>query len=320
MVYETLLGCSALIILLLGISSVSAASDWKEKCQKQDQGMPFEGLCELLGLINGLETSLNGISEEIGLLTTKLSDSESRIRTLEGEVHTIMKVQPGQCPEGQYVVGIDTKGNILCAQFCQPGLSNCNGVCVNLLTDPENCGACGHSCPPGYQCIAGQCSEAAYCWDGLKNGQETDVDCGGTCPQCSNGRACLCDADCRDGICRADGICAPFPCQPPFTNCAGTCVTLQTDPENCGACGSICPAGSLCINGECTIDSDGDGRIDTVDNCPRSRNPDHLDADRDGLGDVCDNCPEIFNPDQMDRDGDRVGDLCDEYPYDHTRW
>jgi hypothetical protein len=87
------------------------------------------------------------------------------------------------------------------------------------------------------------------------------------------------------------------------------------------------------------IDSDGDGFIDVVDNCPAIYNPGQEDADVDGLGDVCDdctdtdgdgygdpgyaantcpedNCPDIYNPDQtIDTDGDGAGDICDICPY-----
>jgi len=49
-----------------------------------------------------------------------------------------------------------------------------------------------------------------------------------------------------------------------------------------------------------SVDSDSDGVVDFVDNCPLISNPDQLDLDGDNIGDVCDNC--------TDADGDGLGD------------
>ncbi len=57
-------------------------------------------------------------------------------------------------------------------------------------------------------------------------------------------------------------------------------------------------------------DSDGDGVIDLLDNCPQVSNTDQLDRDADTVGDVCDNCPKNFNRLQGDFDGDGNGDEC----------
>lgn len=61
-------------------------------------------------------------------------------------------------------------------------------------------------------------------------------------------------------------------------------------------------------------DRDGDGIVDTLDNCASVANPDQRDSDGDGVGDVCDNCPSDFNPAQSDVNGDGVGDVCDGGP------
>ena len=77
-------------------------------------------------------------------------------------------------------------------------------------------------------------------------------------------------------------------------------------------------------------DKDGDGIVNTADNCPARANasqrdcdadgagdtcdPDFIDSDRDGLGDACDNCPTTPNPSQADADGDGIGDACDVCP------
>lgn len=67
---------------------------------------------------------------------------------------------------------------------------------------------------------------------------------------------------------------------------------------------------------DCTlsVDTDGDGVYDSVDNCPDVQNADQADADGDGIGDVCDS-PECGNGvkegDEECDDGDtRSGDGC----------
>jgi hypothetical protein len=82
-------------------------------------------------------------------------------------------------------------------------------------------------------------------------------------------------------------------------------------------------------------DDDGDGVLNSVDNCPSAPNPDQLNSDDDTLGDACDafpndpdndidgdgiggdldNCPSAPNPDQLNSDDDTLGDACDPTPH-----
>lgn len=72
---------------------------------------------------------------------------------------------------------------------------------------------------------------APTCTDTLKNGAETDVDCGGgACPACATGKACALASDCTSGECTGS-VCQPPPPVPCTTN------------ADCAA-GSYCELGS----------------------------------------------------------------------------
>lgn len=99
------------------------------------------------------------------------------------------------------------------------------------------------------------------------------------------------------------------------------CTNTSIDADNCGSCGNACTSGFSCSKGKCvqkfsTVitlsgDSDSDGVLNAVDNCPSVKNADQYDYDSDGIGDDCDNCMIAANANQTDTDKDRIGDACD---------
>jgi hypothetical protein len=92
-----------------------------------------------------------------------------------------------------------------------------------------------------------------------------------------------------------------------------------TPKEQGGGCGCGCGCGcsvwvAYTDDGKTlayTDDADGDGKGDSVDNCPFASNRDQLDSDGDGVGSSCDNCSGASNFSQLDTDGDGQGDTCD---------
>ena len=101
------------------------------------------------------------------------------------------------------------------SNICQPATGAT--FCANLATETANCGACGNVCPvPGNggttSCVAGVCQ-----------------------PSCGGGTKALCNA--------AGTSTAGLPTL--------SCTDTATDPDNCGACGTICPANEVCQAGAC---------------------------------------------------------------------
>ena len=56
---------------------------------------------------------------------------------------------------------------------------------------------------------------------------------------------------------------------------------------------------------------DGDGKSNSIDNCPEKPNASQKDDDGDKVGNACDLCPAVSSSDNGDPDGDGKGNPCD---------
>lgn len=72
----------------------------------------------------------------------------------------------------------------------------CTGRCTDVLTDPVNCGGCGHACGQSEVCMAGTC--AANCGGGTSpcmgkcvDLQSDPANCGACASVCAMGAACV---------------------------------------------------------------------------------------------------------------------------------
>jgi hypothetical protein len=85
---------------------------------------------------------------------------------------------------------------------------------------------------------------SSSCGDGMRNGGETDVDCGGPCPPCADGKACIVQNDCQSRVC-TNNLCRAPTCNDGVKN------GNETDVD-CG--GGTCPD---CAYGQsCAVDAD----------------------------------------------------------------
>lgn len=110
-------------------------------------------------------------------------------------------------------------------------------------------------CTRGEDCESGICDTAmgtcapARCDDDVRNGSETDVDCGGSaCPACGNGGTCERPADCQSGTCN-QRTCAP-------PGCGDGVVQGDEDCDDTGA--------SAACDADCTLPVCGDGVINAA--------------------------------------------------------
>src|SRR3990167_3720567 len=103
------------------------------------------------------------------------------------------------------------------------------------------------------------------CSDAVRNGEESDVDCGGpACWPCELTRACVTSGDCQSALC-VKKACAPGSCRdgrvsPGETDldCGGASCRGCAPGQKWGAVGD-CESG-VCAGGSCAAPSCEDGR------------------------------------------------------------
>ncbi len=183
------------------------------------------------------------------------------------------------------------------------GEANCNdGVTNGDETDTDCGGSCRQAplsltCPDGDRClVAADCASgvcqgpagnktcrAPTCNDNVRNGLETDTDCGGAnmCDRCAVADTCVGGQDCLSGVCR-DGLCQMPACNDGVAN--GNETDVDCGGPDCGACRAnlacVAPADCLsavCTNNVCVAAGCGDGIF----------NGDETDLDCGGSCDPC---------------------------------
>ncbi len=93
---------------------------------------------------------------------------------------------------------------------------------------------------------------SATCGDKIKNGDETDVDCGGTCAQkCALTKGCKGVADCVAGAACLMGVCAAQSCMDGMMN--GTETAVDCGGASCPGCadGLACKDPADCLSKDC---------------------------------------------------------------------
>lgn len=180
--------------------------------------------------------------------------------------------------------------------------TDCNGLIedgceANLTNDAEHCGVCGNACPPGVQCMNGQCgcpTGLLFCNGACVDPDWNDFHCG-ACGNACEYPADACDqpqvtygcvlGQCGKKKCAVENNVQFYDCnQDVFANtCTGDGCEVDSlrSEQNCGTCGNACTGDERCVNEgngfECAIPCERSGKsqcgstcadlLNDVDNC-----------------------------------------------------
>jgi hypothetical protein len=145
--------------------------------------------------------------------------------------------------------GASTVGGTLAASG---GASTAGGT-LSVAGGKPN--AAGGGPPTGTGATVGQNEDS--CENHVVDGSETDIDCGGSCAKCADGKACLSHADCAGGRCSESQTCrscglrlisTEAACPSECTSCAGGTCYIECDGNNsCKKAMTKCPKGLACV-------------------------------------------------------------------------
>lgn len=159
-------------------------------------------------------------------------------------------------------------------EFTPPVQETCSDVIKNQNETDIDCGGVCSSCSNGEgclinsDCVSDYCSSnicstsvpVVSCTDGIKNQDETDVDCGGSCLNCDINNTCSTNNDCLSDYC-TNNLCANITL--PLNSTCGDNVCDESE-DCCLDCG--CDGGFGCQNNTCISLDECSFNIDCDDN------------------------------------------------------
>lgn len=167
--------------------------------------------------------------------------------------------------------GVATHDPVAQGVACEGGICDGQGACVQCIDMVL-------SCPAMKTCAMGKCI-GALCGNGKKDSGEGDIDCGGSCLLCADGKTCSAGTQCASQVCTG-GMCVMATCSDQVKNgtetaadCGGSECQPCPDDRACkkdtdcqsGVCSNAYCAAPTCTDG---VQNDKEMGVDCGGNCP----------------------------------------------------
>ncbi len=229
------------------------------ECVEDPDGLDdFLMSIDYIGMEPGITLTL---LELYGCNITIHPSSDDPATTPDGTIVLLNEESTSGCGTSSTLWGIEYKSpGCDGIQFWDRVPENCILTCSNGMQDGDEEGVdCGGSCP-------NICSTGDPCTNGVQDGDEEGVDCGGSCPT-----PCSTDDPCTNGVQDGDeegidcGGSCPTPC-PTGDTCSNGVQDGDEEGIDCGgSCPTACMAMATCDDGVQNGDEEG---IDCGGSCP----------------------------------------------------
>jgi len=174
-----------------------------------DDGELLKGAKVVVRAIGPGDLEIQPLALEEAFAGRYVADTLRFIRTGTWTLHADIEFD-GNTETHTKKLNVTCKGGGVLGEPCCTAAHCDSGLVCTFASCSSGLNAAGLGCYGGKECASGRCvkgvCQAAACDDGLHNGDETDVDCGGGCDTCPRGKGCKTKADCASGFC-TDGMC-----------------------------------------------------------------------------------------------------------------
>jgi hypothetical protein len=272
-------------LCIAGVCELECEKDPQTMCScTQPEDCPQSTLPECGNAVCNNRTCGLDIKSDVVLVDTNPGNCMKFVCNDEGDpveiaddtdLPSLMICHMAACNQGVPETPPQVVGTMCGGDMPNPDVCDSTGACVECVNNGDGTST---GCPVQESCYMQGSGQPActICYNGVLDGDETDVDCGGTathnklCPECAKGNACSIKEDCGSGASNCvDGVCCILAACDKCTACntpwdPGSCSALQVGAKPTdGSMDCLCDGSGSCemtskkaFNESCAMNAD----------------------------------------------------------------